>query len=138
MARQAGLPYVLVVRRMTPPGLAEDFEIAITGEGPLSGLTPPTEVVRLYADGREEPVRGARFVGVDRRTLRDVVAAGRMGASMDVMDATGRTNRFDIGAVGGLPATWQVPDVLVAEMELRGSGGGESRILTPPGEAAAP
>jgi hypothetical protein len=117
---------------MTPPGLAEDFEIAITGEGPLAGLTPPTEVVRLYRDGKEVPVRGLRFVGVDRRTLRDVVRAGRMGSAINVMDAAGRTARFDIGPVGGLPATWQVPDVLVTELELRGSGGGEARVLSAP------
>jgi hypothetical protein len=71
-------------------------------------------------------------VGVDRRVLRDIVAAGRLNAAVDVMDSPGRTGRFSIGAVGGLPATWTVPSVLIDELELRGQGGGESRLVPAP------
>ena len=127
----------MVVRRLTPPGLSEDFQMAFTGDGPLPGLTPPTEAFRLYPDGREEPIRGAHFVGVDRRALRDIVAAGRAGPSVDLMDAPGRSARFNIGAVGGLPVTWSAPDVVISEMELRGSGGGENRVIPPPPSTAS-
>ena len=121
-----------MVRRLEPPALAEDFHVAFSGEGPLPGLTRPLEVYRLYADGREEPVRGLTFVGVDRRVLRDIAMAGAVGEPVDVLDASMGSQRFSVGAVGGLPSTWTVPSVVITELELRGSGGGEPRALTPP------
>ena len=40
------------------------------------GLTTPTEVMLFDARRAREP----RFVGADRRTLRDIVAAGKTEA----------------------------------------------------------
>ncbi len=138
LAVKTGLPYVLVVRRVEPPALAEDFQVAFSGEGPLPGLTRPLEAYRLYPDGREEPVRGLQFLGVDRRVLRDIAAAGGTSAPVDVLDAGAGSRRFSIGAIGGLPATWAVPSVLITELELRGSGGREPRVLpAPPRDVAA-
>ena len=134
LARQAGLPYVLVVRRLAPPAMSEDFEIAFSGEGPLAGLTRPVEAYRLYPDGREEPVRGLSFVGVDRRALRDVSMAGPTGLAVGVMDGAPGSQRFSVGSVGGLPSSWSVPPVLITEVELRGSGGVETRVLEAPPE----
>jgi TldD protein len=131
-ARQAGLEYVLVVRRLAPPAMSEDFEIAFSGEGPLAGLTRPLEAYRLYPDGREEPVRGLSFVGVDRRALRDVAWAGATGDAVGVMDAASGSRRFSIGSVGGLPASWSAPSVVLSELELRGSGGADRRVLAAP------
>lgn len=132
LARQAGLPYVLVVRRLAPPAMSEDFEIAFSGEGPLAGLTRPVEAYRLYPDGRQEPVRGLSFVGVDRRAMRDIAMAGARGPAVGVMDGAPGSQRFSVGSVGGLPSSWSVPPVLVTEIELRGSGGVESRVLEAP------
>lgn len=132
LGRQAGLDYVLVIRNLEPPALAEDFHISFSGEGPLPGITRPAEAYRLYADGRTEPVRGLQFVGVDRRTLRDIALAGPMSPMTNVMDAQPGSLRYSIGAVGGLPSTWAAPAVTIAEMELRGSGGAEPRVLSPP------
>jgi len=132
LARQAGLPYVLVVRRLSPPAMSEDFEIAFSGEGPLAGLTRPVEAYRLYPDGRQEPVRGLSFVGVDRRAMRDIAMAGARGPAVGVMDGAPGSQRFSVGSVGGLPSSWSVPPVLVTEIELRGSGGVESRVLEAP------
>lgn len=133
LARQAGLDYVLVVRRVEPPALAEDYEVAFTGEGPLAGLTRPLEVVRLYRDGREELVRPTlAFLGVDRRVLRDIAAAGTPGAAVGVLDAPPGPRRFSLGTVGGLPASWSVPPVVVTELELRQVGGGQPRAIPRP------
>lgn len=140
LARQAGLPYVLVVRRLEPPAMSEDFEIAFSGEGPLAGLTRPQEAYRLYPDGREEPVRGLSFVGVDRRVLRDIAMAGDTGAPVGVMDGAPGPGRFSVGSVGGLPASWAAPAVVITELELRGRGGVEQRAVPRPAVAvrAAP
>jgi hypothetical protein len=131
-ARSAGLPYVLVVRRLTPPALSEEIEFAFTGDGPLQGLTVPSEVIRLYQDGREEPVRGLRFSGVDRRTLRDIIAAGPTEAPLEQMDDSLAGGRFSIQKFGGMPVSWAVPAVVIGEMELRGSSGGEDRVIPAP------
>ena len=106
LARQAGLDYVLVVRRIEPPALSEDFHMAFSGDGPLPGLTRPSEVYRLYRDGTEEPVRGLEFLGVDRRVLRDITMAGEVSDPVGVMDTAPGPGRFSIGTVGGLPASW--------------------------------
>ena len=131
-ARSAGLPYVLVVRRLTPPALSQEVEFAFTGDGPLQGLTVPSEVIRLYPDGREEPVRGLRFSGVDRRALRDIIAAGATEAPLERMDDSSSSGRFSLQKFGGQPVSWAVPAVVIGEMELRGSSGGEGRVIAAP------
>jgi hypothetical protein len=72
------------------------------------------------------------FLGVDRRALRDIAMAGPTGAPVGVMDGAPGPQRFSVGTVGGLPASWAVPPVLITEMELRGSGGVEQRALAAP------
>jgi len=123
---------VLVIRRLEPPSMTEDFDIFFTGEGPPPGLTPPYEAYMLYADGREQPVRGVTFVGVDRRVLREVVMAGDPGEYVGVMDSSPGPRRYNIGAVGGLPAAWSVPPVLLTEIEVQGDAGGEVREIPAP------
>ncbi len=132
LARQAGQPWALIVTRILPPSLAGDLEIAFSGDAPLAGLTAPVEAYRLWPDGRREAVRGLSFVGVDRRVLREIVAAGAPGAPVGVLDSAPDSGRFSLGEVGGLPATWVVPPVLLSELELHGSSGGEPRVIQGP------
>ena len=98
----------------------------------LAGLTPPEEAYRLYADGREEPVRGLQFSGVDRRVLRDIIANGRTSTPIQMLDGSGTSERFTLGEAGGVPVSWTAPAVLITEMELRGNAGGELRIIPRP------
>lgn len=132
LGREAGLPYVLIIRRVEPLGLTEDFEVALSGDGPLSGLTRPLEVHRLYPDGREERVRGLSFTGVDRRVLRDIAAAGPTGPAHTVLDGPSGPARYSLGAIDGLRVSWAVPAVVVTEVELRSGGGPEPRSAPPP------
>jgi len=132
LARQTGLPYVMVVRRIITPAMDDGFQIAFSGDAPLPGLTTPLELFRLYPDGREEPVRNVSFSGVDRRVLRDIVAASRGAGPINVMDSPSGTGRFSIGPTGGLPATWDAPSILISEIELTGQPGGEQRIIPQP------
>jgi len=132
MAKSAGLSHVLIVKRLSPPSMEENIEFSVTGDEPMAGLTTPTEVVKLHADGREEPVRGLRFVGADRRTLRDIVAAGRTNSPVQMLDVPGGSDRFGWGWFEGLGVSWSVPAVLVDEMELHSRAGGEARVITRP------
>lgn len=132
LAAQTGRDYVLVVRRLTPPALVEDLEIGFAGEGPLSGLTPPYEAWRLYADGHTQPVRSVKFSGVDRRALRDIAGAADGDGPVDLLDGPVGAARYQIGPTGGFPVTWDVPSVLITELELVGAASGEPRVLPIP------
>jgi|GEM_PF-981210 len=132
---RAGKAGVLVIRRLEPFSLADDFRLFFTGSGAPAGLTQPQDAVIRYSDGREEPVRGLSFVGVDTRVLRDIVAAGEAGPFVDLHDGGTGPGRH-IEAAGGHSVSWRAPNVLIGEVELRGDSGGESRVLT--AETVAP
>lgn len=129
LAAETGRDYVLAVRHITPPALAETLEITISGEGPPPGLGDPYEVVRIFADGRETPVRPMSFVGVDRRLLRDIVVASAGIGPVETLDGPPGPARYQVGATGGLAQVWDVPMVLVAEVELTAKTGGDPRVL---------
>ncbi len=137
LAGQTGQDRVLVVRRLEPPAMTEDFEVRFTGEGPPPGLTPPYEAYLLTSNGQRVPVRSVGFHGVDRRALRDIVAAGAPSEWEGVMDAQPGPARYLIGPVGGVPMAWSVPAILISEIELHGTGGGEPRQIPPPSVAEA-
>ncbi|MBI3297682.1 MAG: hypothetical protein HYZ75_05930 [Elusimicrobia bacterium] len=102
-AAELGLPFGVVVRR-----LAADISVS-----PGSLLAAPLYAVKLYPDGREEPLRGAVFDEVGTRALRDVVAAG----------SERRAYNFEQGGPYGsdddnVPASVVHPDALVSELVL--------------------
>lgn len=128
LAAQTGHDYVLVIGSLQPPALDGSVQIAMTGESQLAGLTAPYEAWRLYMDGHTEPVQALRFNGVDRRVLRDIETAGAATA-MTLLDGPPGAGRFSIGSTGGIPVRWEVPSVIITEMELSGGAGGEPRAL---------
>ncbi len=100
--------------------------------GRAGSVPSPTDAVWLYADGREEPVLALDFQNVDRRTLRDIVAAGdgewvRPYLAPNTLTSTARGSR-------GLPAVGIGPRrILVSEMELVFPGGNrQPHVLEPP------
>jgi hypothetical protein len=116
LARSYGLDSVMVVRRfqddtvrrLGDPGLMPDDD---SERPPL-----PVEVVRLWGDGREEPLRGAAFARLDRFALRDVVAAGPQVDGTFL--APFHPDRASFSPVTGMPTWLSVPEVLVGELEL--------------------
>ena len=92
------------------------------------------EAFRLYKDGREEPIRGVQFVGVDKRVLRDIIFAGPQSNWTNLTDDTPNANRYSIGVAGGMGTSWSAPAVLISEIELKGQGGKENRIIPNPKE----
>jgi predicted Zn-dependent protease len=97
-----GNDHYLVIRRFRP-GSASRI-VRMFGSG-ASALDHPVTVVRVYADGREEPLRGVAIEGLDRRALRDIVAAGP--SSSGVFNSSG--DRYAL----------QAPTVLLEEVEVK-------------------
>jgi len=131
LSRQVGNDYVLIVRVLTPLELHDSLEIAFSGDAPLSGISAPLEMVRLYRNGREEPVRGGKFFGVDRRIFKDIVMAGPQSDWHNVIDRPPSDMRFNIGFFG-YGSSWSAPSILISEMELRGASGGEKHVTPAP------
>jgi hypothetical protein len=128
---------VLVVRRLESLAMSSQMGVYFRGDEAPPGLTAPTEAYLLYRDGRREPVRSARFLGVDRRAMRDVMAAGQVGAIVGRMDRHPSQMRFSRDWVSGLQSGWATPAILVSELELVSRPGGPQRVL-PFGPESAP
>jgi len=132
MARQSGLDHVLLVRLMDDPAMrtASSVRRIRFGESDGPTLTIPLEVVRLFRDGREEPVRNARFFASDHRVLRDVVGAtGNVRYDYLAPPVLHGGTNWISGPTSGVPVTLQVPrTVLVSEMEI----GPQKMGRTPP------
>jgi len=143
--REEKLPYCLVVREMDNPALSllhqDDFSelLASYGGGAGTGDRLPLVVYRIYLDsGREEVIRGARIVGLNARSLRNLAGIGNDSFVFNYMQS--QINGFAgtaLGAFGsaqsGLPASVVAPSLLFEELEVRGARGEAKRLpLLPP------
>jgi TldD protein len=128
-AKVLGRDSVLVVRRLQAMVSSPNVSRG-RGRGETApGLSAPTEAYLLYKDGRREPVRCASFLGVDRRALRDVIAAGQVGATLGRLDQHPSKSRYGRGWTRGVQSGWATPAVLVSELELVSQVGGSPRLL---------
>jgi hypothetical protein len=135
-AKAYGRDHVLVIQRLQVPavrGLAQGSGFVMLGgseDGPA--LPPPVAIIRLYADGREELLRGAAFASVERFVLRDLVAAGPQSTSNAMSPRYGTW--ADLGPVEGMASWTSAPSVLVGELELVPAGGDprDKPVLPPP------
>ncbi len=122
MCRQRGKAYGLVVRKMDFPSSASMDELrrlAISAQagGNSRPTSAPLLVWRVYADGKEELVRGLRFRGLNARSLKDLVAATgeshvfeylENGAPLAMMEASGYITGVTVVA----------PSFLIDDVEL--------------------
>jgi predicted Zn-dependent protease len=134
------LAYCIIVKEMDNPSLSllhqEDFSelLASYGGGAGTGDRLPLLVYKIYPeDGREEVIRGARIIGVNTRTLRNLSGIGNdnyvynymqsqiAGFSGTALGAFGAAN-------GGLPASMVAPSLLFEELEVRGARGEPKRL----------
>jgi TldD protein len=114
----------------------EDFSelLASYGGGAGTGDRLPLLVYKIYPeDGREEVIRGARIIGVNTRSLRNLAGIGNdnfvynymqsqiAGFSGTALGAFGAAN-------GGLPASVVAPSLLFDELEVRGARGEPKRL----------
>jgi len=117
LASSYDLDHYLVVRQLSDPTLASadlGAMLSLGGGGASGSLPPPIAVYRVYADGREEALRGADFASVDVRLLRDIVAVGEVHTET-FLQPSGRRGG---GPTSGMPTTLTAPDVLISEVVL--------------------
>ncbi len=123
MCKERNKPYGMLVRKLDYPFSAGRAELqALAQSGPQSGgsvrpISPPVLVYRVYADGREELVRGLRFRGVSTRSLRDILGASQ---EMALFDYVNNGAPLAILGSGGLLAPTSVvsPALLFEEIEF--------------------
>jgi predicted Zn-dependent protease len=123
MIGQRGLPYGMLVRKLDYPysGTTGELQALAQANSQAGGgarpVSPPLLVYRIYADGREELVRGLRFRGMTARTLRDVLAASSETAVFDFVNTASPLAM--LGSGGYLAATSVVsPALLLDEVEF--------------------
>ena len=123
LSKERGKPYGMLVRKLDYPFSANVTDLrSLASSSTQSGgsarpLSPPILVYRVYADGREELVRGLRFRGVSTRVLRDVLAASEESALFDFVNNAAPLAY--LGAGGYLaPAAVVAPGLLFDEIEF--------------------
>jgi len=122
LVQQRRKPYGILVRRLDYPSSAGIVELrrlanAMQGSGSSKPFSSPLEIFRVYPDGREEPVRGVRFRGVNVRLMRDILAAGNDATPVEYM-----LNGAPLALMGAggyvVGASVVCPSLLFDEMDL--------------------
>jgi TldD protein len=149
--RAEKLAYCVIVREMDNPSLSllhqEDFSelLASYGGGAGTGDRLPLLVYKVYPeDGREEVMRGARIIGLNSRSLRNLAGIGNDNFVYNYMQSqiagfSGTALGAFGSAQGGLPASVVAPSLLFEELEVRGARGEPKRLpllAAPPLSAA--
>jgi hypothetical protein len=138
MLKQQGKPYGLLIRRMDYPSLVPVSSLRemamkqMRSGGGARLFSSPLLAYRLYADGREELVRGLRFKNLGTRAFRDILAAGATPALFEYVDngapmALSGAGSYIVGCASVSPA------VLFEEMDLEPASDETARPpLVPP------
>jgi TldD protein len=145
--RAEKLAYCVIVRELDNPSLSllhqEDFSelLASYGGGAGNGDRLPLLVYKIYPeDGREEVMRGARIIGVNSRSLRNLAGIGNDNFVYNYMQSqiagfSGTALGAFGSAQGGLPASVVAPSLLFEELEVRGARGEPKRLPLLPAPA---
>jgi hypothetical protein len=120
LCRQRSIPYGMLIRRMDFPTTASGGELRrlMAGMGQSGGAHPisaPVMIYRVYADGREQLVRGLRL-RMDARSLKDILAASNETTVFDFYDSGA-----PLGMAGGSfasEASVIAPSVLIDDVEI--------------------
>lgn len=127
-AKERGLDYALVVRRIGAGSGASFLEMARQMASQQSGSPSIPEIYKLYLDGHEEPLRGLRISDLPVESFKEIVAAGDAPAlySAELMPRASSMlfMGFSFSPGGGLPVVSCVaPSLLFDEVSLARSEG---------------
>lgn len=119
LASAYGRDWYLRVERLQEPSvrnLGSAGGMFSFGDDEDVSVPRPVKLVKVYADGREEILRGGAFSGVQRFALRDIVAAGAQTEGSFFLPPEPGGSLYT--PTGGLPTWISVPEVLVGELEV--------------------
>lgn len=117
LLKQRNKPFGILVRKLDFPSTASFDELRQLLGGGGRPAPPPLLAYRVYADGREELVRGLRFRGLNVRALKDIVAVGSDEVQFDYI-----ANAAPFSIVGGgnyvFGCSTVAPGILFDDLEL--------------------
>jgi TldD protein len=123
MVHDRGKTYGMLVRKLDYPFAGSAGELQALAQasqqsgGSARPVSPPLLVYRVYADGKEELVRGLRLRGISSRSLRDILAASRETALFEFVNNGAPLSMMTAG--GYLAPTSVVsPGLLIDEVEF--------------------
>ena len=132
LARERGNAYVIVVRRFAvSAGDIGEFLSSMRESGPDGSRTTALgEVVKLYADGHEEPLRGALLSGLTVAAFKDIAGASRARSVVTLSGidhfggAFAMVRIFSAGMTSGMyfgaaTSTYIVPALLFEDLSIR-------------------
>ncbi len=138
LASAQGRDYAIVVRRLTNPRLtAQADPSAMTmfrssGGAPADPPIRALVAVKVYADGHEEPVRGAEITGLGAAALKSIVGVSKaQNIYSTVYFST--AGIFSGGGGSGL-VTYVTPSLLFDNVSIRKPKGSNPRppVVSPP------
>jgi hypothetical protein len=119
LCRTRNKPYGVIVRKMDFPSSAglDEVRRLMTGQPGGRPVSMPILVYKVFADGREELVRGLRFRNFNVRSLKDILAAGDDSTAFEFMN-----NSAPFALIGGAGFTAETcvvaPSILIDDLEL--------------------
>lgn len=122
LVKDRALPYGIIIRK------ALNQNLLFTGIYPLMGSDYPIpqgegktgilEAVRVFADGREELIRGVEAAGLAPSLFKDIVATGKTQTVHNAL-LPAVAPAFITGGSQYLMCTMIIPDVLFEDLEIR-------------------
>ncbi|HEY2165319.1 MAG TPA: metallopeptidase TldD-related protein, partial [Gemmatimonadaceae bacterium] len=136
LAAAQGHPYGVIVRQLAGAGSAGDDPQAMVAimMGQQSGAAPVVRgmrVVKVYADGHEEPMRGAELSGLSANSFKEIAGASQTRTVH--ADAFFSGASFLAGGGNGT-VTYMMPSLLFANLSIRKPRGTTPKlpVVAPP------
>jgi hypothetical protein len=125
LASAQGHAYGVIVRQLSggnAPAAGDDpqeFIAAMMGQqrGANGPVARGMRVVKVYADGHEESMRGAEIFGLTAGSFKEIAAASRTRIVQEVQFTEGGNPLT--GTAGSGPVTYQIPALLFANVTIR-------------------
>jgi TldD protein len=114
-------PYGIIVRKMDFPSTAsrgEAVRILQGAQGTTHPVSMPLLIYKVFADGREELVRGMRFRGFNAKSLKDIMAVGDNATVFDFIDNLSPFALVDGGDSYTTEACVVAPSIIIDDLEL--------------------
>lgn len=122
LCKDRDLPYGIIVRKILNPNILMTTLYNLTeGEFPFArtpGQMTALEAYKVYADGREELIRGCDIAGLTVQSFKEILAVGDRKFAYNCY-ALPVTLPFFSGGAQFIPASAIVPSLLFEDVEIR-------------------